>query len=57
MNAPAVWLIYTLLLGYPVESGGGLKFTNQSGCELYMRANFKDEVIQAFQLVCFKQPS
>jgi hypothetical protein len=58
MSAPAVWVIYTLLVGTPMKSSGDtLKFSNQSGCELYLHTTFGDAVIQAFRLVCFKQSS
>jgi hypothetical protein len=51
MQPAAVWVIYTLMFGYPVPLNDTHEFTNQTACELY-KHSIGDQVVSAFKLVC-----
>ena len=54
MQPAAIWIIYTLMFGYPVPTQGGHEFTNQSACEIH-KHSYGEEVVNAFRLVCSKK--
>ena len=54
MEPTAVWIIYTLMFGYPVPTRDEHEFTNQSACVIHMRS-YTQEIIDAFQLVCARR--
>jgi hypothetical protein len=51
MTTPAIWLVYTLMFGYPVPTLSSPQFTNQTSCLIYL-GRLDQQVVQAFQLVC-----
>jgi hypothetical protein len=51
---PAIWIVYTLMFGYPVPTLDEHEFTNQTACEIHMHS-YTQEVIDAFQLVCSRR--
>ena len=44
MEPTAIWIVYTLMFGYPVPTLDEHEFTNQSACVIYMHS-FTQEVI------------
>jgi len=54
MEPTAIWIVYTLMFGYPVPTLDEHEFTNQSACMIYMHS-FTQEVVDAFQLVCARR--
>jgi hypothetical protein len=53
MQPTAIWIIYTLMFGYPVPLGEH-EFTSEAACVIHMRL-FGQQVIDAFQLVCARR--
>jgi hypothetical protein len=51
MTNPAVWLVYTLMFGYPVPTLQSPQFNSQTSCVIYL-GTMDQQVVQAFQLVC-----
>jgi hypothetical protein len=51
---PAIWIVYTLMFGYPVPTRDQHEFTNQIACEIY-KHSYTQDVIDAFQLVCARR--
>jgi hypothetical protein len=51
MQPTAIWVIYTLMFGYPVPVPDDLEFTSQAACVIHMRS-FTQDIVDAFQLVC-----
>jgi hypothetical protein len=51
MTTPAIWLVYTLMFGYPVPTLSSPQFSNQTSCLIYL-GTLDQQVVQAFQLVC-----
>jgi len=51
MQPTAIWIVYTLMFGYPVPTMGNREFATQSGCELY-KHSLDERVVEAFKLVC-----
>jgi hypothetical protein len=49
MQPTAIWIIYTLMFGYPVPTLGEYEFTSEAACVIQMRS-FSQQVIDAFQL-------
>jgi hypothetical protein len=54
MQPSAIWIVYTLMFGYPVPTRDSPEFTNQTACVIYMHS-FSQQVIDAFQLVCARR--
>ena len=54
MQSPTVWIIYTLMFGFPVPTLNEHEFTTESACIIYLRS-YSQQVIDAFQLVCAKR--
>jgi len=51
MRPEAIWIIYTLMFGYPVPTLGAHEFTNRAACEIH-KHSYSEQVVEAFQLVC-----
>ena len=51
MQPTAIWIIYTLMFGYPVPTRDSPQFTNQTSCLIYL-GTLDQQVVNAFQLVC-----
>ena len=51
MTTPAIWLVYTLMFGYPVPTLSSPQFSNEASCLIYL-GTLDQQVVQAFQLVC-----
>ena len=51
MQPGAIWIIYTLMFGYPVPTHGEHEFTNKTACEIY-KHSYSEQVVDAFKLVC-----
>jgi len=54
MQPSAIWIVYTLMFGYPVPTLDEHEFTNESACVIYMHS-FSQQVVDAFQLVCARR--
>jgi hypothetical protein len=54
MQPAAVWIVYTLMFGYPVPMRDAREFTNQTACEIY-NGSLDVQVVGAFQLVCARK--
>jgi hypothetical protein len=54
MRPTAIWIIYTLMFGYPVPTLGEHEFASEAACVIHMRS-FSAQVIDAFQLVCARR--
>jgi hypothetical protein len=44
MQPTAIWIIYTLMFGYPVPTLGEQEFTSEAACVIHMRS-FSQQVI------------
>ena len=51
-TTPAVWIVYTLAFGYPLEVPNHAAFTNKSACQIYLHMTYADTDIEAFNLKC-----
>jgi hypothetical protein len=51
MQPTAIWIVYTLMFGYPVPTRDEHEFTNRTACEIY-KQSYSDQVVNSFQLVC-----
>jgi hypothetical protein len=51
MQRGAIWIIYTLMFGYPVPTHDEHEFTNRAACEIY-KHSYSEQVVDAFKLVC-----
>jgi hypothetical protein len=51
MQPTAVWIIYTLMFGYPVSTRKTPQFNNETSCQVYL-GTLDPQVVKAFQLVC-----
>ena len=51
MTTPAIWLVYTLMFGYPVPTLSSPQFANETSCQIYL-GTLDQQVVKAFQLVC-----
>jgi hypothetical protein len=51
MQQGAIWIIYTLMFGYPVPTRDEHEFTNRTACEIY-KHSYSEQVVDAFKLVC-----
>ena len=54
MQPAAIWIVYTLMFGYPVPTYDEHEFTNEAACVIHMRS-YTQQVIGAFQLVCARR--
>ena len=54
MQPSAVWMIYTLMFGYPVPTLEAHEFTSESACIIHMRS-FSQQIIDSFKLVCARR--
>jgi hypothetical protein len=46
-----VWIVYTMMLGYPLPTIDSPEFSNRTACEIYLRS-YSEEVVDTFKLVC-----
>jgi hypothetical protein len=51
MQPTAVWIIYTLMFGYPMPTRETPQFNNEASCQVYL-GTLDQQVVKAFQLVC-----
>jgi hypothetical protein len=51
MTTPAIWLVFTLMFGYPVPTLHSPQFGNEASCLFYL-GTLDEQVVKAFQLVC-----
>jgi hypothetical protein len=51
MQPGAIWIIYTLMFGYPVPTHDEHEFTNRAACEIH-KHSYSEQIVEAFQLVC-----
>lgn len=51
MQPGAIWIIYTLMFGYPVPTHDEHEFTNRTACEIH-KHSYSEQVVDAFKLVC-----
>ena len=51
MQPSAIWIIYTLMFGYPVPTHDAHEFTNRAACEIH-KHSYSEQIVEAFQLVC-----
>ena len=51
MQPEAIWIIYTLMFGYPVPTHDAHEFTNRAACEIH-KHSYSEQIVEAFQLVC-----
>jgi len=56
MQPGAVWIIYTLMFGYPVPTHDEHEFTNQAACEIH-KHSYSEQIVEAFKLVCSRRNS
>jgi hypothetical protein len=54
MQPTGIWIIYTLMFGYPVPTSDEHEFTNQTACEIHKHL-YGEEVISNFRLVCSRK--
>ena len=51
MQPGAIWIIYTLMFGYPVPTHDEHEFTNRAACEIH-KHSYSEQIVDAFKLVC-----
>jgi hypothetical protein len=51
MQPTAIWIVYTLMFGYPVPTLEGPHFNNEISCQVYL-GTLDQQIVEAFQLVC-----
>jgi hypothetical protein len=51
MQPTVIWIVYTLMFGYPVPTLESPQFSNEASCQIYL-ATLDEQVVKAFQLVC-----
>jgi hypothetical protein len=49
-----IWIVYTLMFGYPVATRGDPEFTNQTACEIY-KHSLGEQAVNTFKIVCSKK--
>ena len=54
MQPGAIWIIYTLMFGYPVPTHDEHEFTNQAACEIH-KHSYSEQIVEAFKLVCSRK--
>jgi hypothetical protein len=54
MQPAAIWIVYTLMFGYPVPTYDEHEFTNRTACEIHMHA-YSEQIVNAFKLVCSRK--
>lgn len=54
MQPAAIWIVYTLMFGYPVPTYDEHEFTNRTACEIHMHS-YSEQIVNAFKLVCSKK--
>jgi hypothetical protein len=54
MQPTAIWIIYTLIFGYPVPTHDEHEFTNQAACEIH-KHSYGEQIVSSFQLVCSRK--
>jgi hypothetical protein len=54
MQPTAIWIIYTLMFGYPVPTLDEHEFTNQAACEIH-KHSYSEQIVSSFQLVCSRK--
>ena len=56
MQPGAIWIIYTLMFGYPVPTHDEHEFTSRAACEIH-KHSYSEQIVDAFQLVCSRRSS
>jgi hypothetical protein len=51
MQPTAVWIIFTLMFGYPVPTLESPQFSNEASCLVYL-GTLDAQVVKSFQLIC-----
>ena len=51
MQPAAIWIVYTLMFGYPVPTRDEHEFTNRAACEIH-KHSYSEQIVDAFKLVC-----
>ena len=51
MQPGAIWIIYTLMFGYPVPTHDEHEFSNRAACEIH-KHSYSEQIVDAFKLVC-----
>lgn len=46
------WMIWMLLLPNGAPTADEARFTNQSGCELYLHTQYTEDIVHTFKLAC-----
>ena len=54
MQPAAIWIIYTLMFGYPVPTLDEHEFTTENACIIHM-CPFSQQIIDSFQLKCARR--
>jgi hypothetical protein len=54
MQPAAIWIVYTLMFGYPVPTYDEHEFTNRTACEIHMHS-YSEQIVSAFKLVCSRK--
>jgi hypothetical protein len=51
MQPGAIWIIYTLMFGYPVPTHDEHEFSTRAACEIH-KHSYSEQIVDAFKLVC-----
>jgi hypothetical protein len=51
MQPGAIWVIYTLMFGYPLPTHDEHEFTNRAACEIH-KHSYSEQIVEAFKLIC-----
>ena len=54
MQPAAIWIVYTLMFGYPVPTYDKHEFTYRTACEIHVHS-YSEQIVSAFKLVCSKK--
>lgn len=47
-----IWVVCTMLLGYPTPVTNNVTFDNESGCQLFLHTKFDQRIQDALKLEC-----
>jgi len=53
MQPGGIWIIYTLMFGYPVPTHDEHEFTNRAACEIH-KHSYSEQIVEASSL-CARQ--
>jgi hypothetical protein len=54
MQPTTIWIVYTLMFGYPVPTPESPQFNNETACRVYL-GTLDEQVVKAFQLLCSRE--